>query len=583
MDSSIYAYLFRTYAHSAPLWVAVASELFRSLIMRVIVVIIMAQSVGAVAAGDFDRAQNLVVWFLVANIVAGIVGSAGEIVAVRAENRLYSKQMAAYYQKLIHKDMAFFRDSHTGYLTTMWRQHIDSSLLLVRFFRGDALRTIISLTAPAVVLLYQEWRVGLVAVLVVVSQVIYMRWASSKAKQYREASSEIYRQISGVVTDDITNIVAFKSAGMEQSAQDHLRTLREQETDAFQKRRSSAVLLDFPRNVATVTLIFVAFWMVLESAQPGPDAVALLVLTMTYMFQIFRNVSDVPDLMYRYDDLVSKLEPTMDVLTDNYETIRDPKPASKKTITKGAIEFRNLHFAYNDDTVSSKKVFADLNLSIKSGERVGIVGISGAGKSTLASLLMRFDEITGGSILVDGTDIRDIQQSYLRQKIAYVPQEPVLFHRSIHDNIAYHNPDATLRDIQRAAKAAHAHEFIQNMPAAYDTIVGERGVKLSGGQKQRIVIARAVLKQAPIVLFDEATSALDSESEQIIQQALPEIIGGQTAIIIAHRLSTIAGLDRIIVMHDGMIEEQGTHEQLLTKNGRYKRLWLAQTKGRRDI
>ena len=215
--------------------------------------------------------------------------------------------------------------------------------------------------------------------------------------------------------------------------------------------------------------------------------------------------------------------------------------------------------------------------TIKGGEQVGIVGLSGAGKSTLASLLLRFDEIDGGSIKIDNIDIRDVRQNQLRQKIAYVPQEPLLFHRSIKENIAYYNCDIEDAEIICAAKAAHAHEFIEKLPDGYDTIVGERGVKLSGGQKQRVAIARAILKKTPIMIFDEATSALDSESEQIIQRALPEIIGKQTAIVVAHRLSTVAGLDRIIVMHEGKIVESGTHEELLALNGRYNSLWQKQT------
>jgi ATP-binding cassette subfamily B protein len=242
--------------------------------------------------------------------------------------------------------------------------------------------------------------------------------------------------------------------------------------------------------------------------------------------------------------------------------------------TKASIEIQDLCFRYDGD---GDYIFKDFNLHIKGGEHVGIVGMSGAGKSTLASLLMRFDDISSGSITVDGVDIRSVTQSSLRQHIAYVPQEPVLFHRTVCENIAYHNPNASQEDIILAAKAAHAHEFITKLPSGYDTVVGERGVKLSGGQKQRVVIARAVLKNAAIILFDEATSALDSESEAIIQQALPNIIGKHTAIIIAHRLSTVARLDRIIVMHNGTIEQQGTHKQLLASKGRYYKLWLRQT------
>ncbi|HET8670678.1 MAG TPA: ATP-binding cassette domain-containing protein, partial [Candidatus Saccharimonadales bacterium] len=181
-------------------------------------------------------------------------------------------------------------------------------------------------------------------------------------------------------------------------------------------------------------------------------------------------------------------------------------------------------------------------------------------------------------IKIDDIDIRDVRQDDLRKKIAYVPQEPLLFHRSIRENLQYTGGADSEAKMFRAAKAAHAHEFISRLPNGYDTLVGERGVKLSGGQKQRVVIARAILKDAPIMLFDEATSALDSESEKIIQQALPAILGRRTAIVIAHRLSTVAGLDRIIVMHDGKIVEQGPHDKLLKLKGRYYSLWQKQTR-----
>ncbi len=222
------------------------------------------------------------------------------------------------------------------------------------------------------------------------------------------------------------------------------------------------------------------------------------------------------------------------------------------------------------------KVFTDLNIDIKGGEHVGIVGQSGAGKSTLMSLLMRFDDVSSGSITIDGIDIRDVRQNELRQKIAYVPQEPLLFHRSMRENIAYFKKNASLEEVIVAAQAAHAHEFITQLADGYETMVGERGVKMSGGQKQRIVIARAILKNAPIMIFDEATSALDSESERIIHDAFPQIIGKHTAIIIAHRLSTVARLDRILVLDRGMVVENGTHDELLALRGRYYSMWQKQ-------
>jgi ABC-type multidrug transport system fused ATPase/permease subunit len=231
-------------------------------------------------------------------------------------------------------------------------------------------------------------------------------------------------------------------------------------------------------------------------------------------------------------------------------------------------------FDYQDN-----KVFQQLNLTIAAGQRLGLVGPSGAGKSTFVSLLLRQYDIESGSIEIDGQNIAEVTQDSLRAAIAVVPQEPALFHRTIRENIAYGKPDATDEEIIEVAKKAYAHDFITSLPLGYDTLVGERGVKLSGGQKQRIAIARAMLKNAPILILDEATSALDSESEVEIQKALHILMVGKTVIAIAHRLSTLREMDRIIVLENGAIAEDGTHDTLLTYGGTYARLWAHQAGG----
>ena len=208
---------------------------------------------------------------------------------------------------------------------------------------------------------------------------------------------------------------------------------------------------------------------------------------------------------------------------------------------------------------------------------MGLVGVSGSGKSTLTKLLLRFDDVKAGAIYIDEQDIRDVTQKTLREAIAYVPQESSLFHRSIFENVAYGKPGATDEEVFEAVRLAHADEFIADLPDGYDTMVGERGVKLSGGQRQRIAIARAILKDAPILVLDEATSALDSESEAAIQQALSNLMEGRTSIVVAHRLSTIAGLDKIVVLRDGKIVEQGSHKELLKAGGEYAKLWSRQS------
>ncbi len=248
--------------------------------------------------------------------------------------------------------------------------------------------------------------------------------------------------------------------------------------------------------------------------------------------------------------------------------------ASALAISESSLEFDRVSFDYE-----GTHVFRNLSFSIRAGERVGVIGRSGAGKSTLAKLILRHYDISGGRILVDGTDIATVTKESLRSSIAVVPQEPALFHRTIRENIAYARPDATEAEVHRAATLAQAHDFILKLPDGYESLVGERGVKLSGGQRQRIAIARALLKAAPILLLDEATSALDSESEVLVQKALLNLMEGRTVIAIAHRLSTLRAMDRLVIFDKGEIVEDGTHEELLLKGGLYADLWNHQAGG----
>lgn len=261
-------------------------------------------------------------------------------------------------------------------------------------------------------------------------------------------------------------------------------------------------------------------------------------------------------------------------------TVEDKPKAPALQVRKGGIEFDNVDFHYG----KASGVMQGLNLNIKPGEKVGIVGRSGAGKSTLVNLLLRFYDVQGGRILIDGQNIAEVQQDSLRAHIGMVTQDTSLLHRSVRDNIMYGRPDASEEDLLHAAKRAHADEFIADLSdhkgrTGYDTHVGERGVKLSGGQRQRIAIARVMLKDAPILILDEATSALDSEVETAIQENLYNLMEGKTVIAIAHRLSTIAAMDRLVIMDQGRVIEQGTHEQLVTQDGLYAKLWRRQSGG----
>ncbi len=581
MNREVYKYVWASYGHSIKLRVGFFGVLIQMFVIRVYVAIVMAQVASNIASGDIASAKRHTLVYLIVYVIGTVIGTIGSLMCHSADNEIYGRQAIAFHKKLISKDMSFYRDNQTGYLTSIFRQHVDSTMDIVRFWRGEALGMVLSLTIPVIVLAIVSPVVGLAAAAVVIAQVLYIGWASARANKYRAATHEVYRRFTGEVSDEITNMVAFKSGGVEDVAQRTVEGLAKEETTLFWLRRKTTTLLELPRGIITAVGVALAMYLVIRGAnRHDPNTVGLIVLTLTYMFQIVRNVGAVPEQISIHDDLVTRLYPTLQYLSNDDEAIADPHEPKKLAIKQAAIDINHVDFSY---ATHSKKhtripVFKNLSIHIAGGEQVGIVGLSGAGKSTLANLLLRFDDVEAGEITIDGIDIRDVRQAELRQKIAYVPQEPLLFHRSVRENIAYYNDSASDAEVIRAAKAAHAHEFISKLPDGYDTTVGERGIKLSGGQKQRIAIARAVLKKAPIILFDEATSALDSESEQIIQRALPEIIGKQTAIVVAHRLSTIAGLDRIIVMHEGKIVEEGTHASLLKQKGRYFELWQKQTR-----
>jgi subfamily B ATP-binding cassette protein MsbA len=258
---------------------------------------------------------------------------------------------------------------------------------------------------------------------------------------------------------------------------------------------------------------------------------------------------------------------------DTVPEIRDQPKAQVLTRVSQAIEYRDVSFKYEDDWV-----LKNINLHIKVGEMVAFVGVSGGGKTTLVNLLPRFYDVTSGKVLIDGVDIRELTAESLRSKIGIVTQTTILFNDTVRSNIAYGKIDQPFEEVVKAAQAAYSHGFIQNLPKGYETVIGEQGVKLSGGERQRISIARALLKNAPILILDEATSSLDSESEIEVQKALEYLMQGRTTLVIAHRLSTIRKADRIMVISNGTIVEEGTHEELLAKEGEYKKLYLLQFK-----
>ncbi len=320
---------------------------------------------------------------------------------------------------------------------------------------------------------------------------------------------------------------------------------------------------------------FVLFFYAIKYWQQGLITIGVFVLLQAYVLNIINQLWGftrlVRDVYQGYADAKEMVE----ILLLPHE-IKDIPNAKELIVQNGEIDFKDLTFAFNQ----TRKVLNDINLTIKPGEKVALVGPSGAGKTTFVRLLLRLYSATSGKILIDGQDISQVTQESLRQNISMVPQDPILFHRTLAENIAYGKRNATKEEIEKAASLAHCDEFIKDLPQGLETYVGERGIKLSGGERQRVAIARAIVKNAPILVLDEATSSLDSNSEMLIQDALSNLMAGKTTIVIAHRLSTIQKMDRIIVVDNGKIIEQGSHSELLqNENSLYKKLWELQAGG----
>jgi ATP-binding cassette subfamily B protein len=324
-----------------------------------------------------------------------------------------------------------------------------------------------------------------------------------------------------------------------------------------------------------VLVEFLVFFVGLKYWEQGIFHVGDFVFIQAYVLTTFSNVWNFSRYLKSLFENMAEANEMTEVLLEPHE-IKDASEAKKLEVTRGRVEFQDVSYSYNN----KNSIYKGFDLNIEPGEKIAIIGPSGGGKSTFVKLLLRFYDLNSGKILVDGQDISKVTQKSLHENIALVPQEPILFHRSVMENIRYAKPGASDEEVYKAAKLANAHEFISQFPKGYDTYVGERGVKLSGGERQRVAIARAILRNAPILLLDEATSSLDSESEKLIQDALKNLIKEKTTIVIAHRLSTVMQMNRIIVLENGKITEQGKHAELLKlKEGTYQRLWSIQAGG----
>jgi ATP-binding cassette subfamily B protein len=392
---------------------------------------------------------------------------------------------------------------------------------------------------------------------------------------YRNQRKDMQSKLFGTIADVIGNNTLVRLFGQQQAEVSRLVKDRQaieavaaKEIEQLQQNAEVRQGVLFTFQIITIGLCVVLYTSSMLS-------ISALIFIITYLGRITGSMFNISSIVRMSEQAFLDSSKITEILSKSPD-VRDKSASKKLSVSKGNITLKDVDFSYDD---AGDAVFKKLNLVIPAGQRVGLVGRSGGGKTTLTSLLLRYADIENGAILIDDQVISDVTQESLRNSISYVPQDPYLFHRTLRENIAYGKKDATDKEVLDATKQANAYEFISTLPNGLDTVVGERGVKLSGGQRQRVAIARAILKNAPILILDEATSALDSESEKLIQESLETLMKNKTSIVIAHRLSTIAKLDRIIVLDDGVVVEDGTHKELIAQKGIYANLWSHQSGG----
>ncbi|WP_246149418.1 ABC transporter ATP-binding protein [Nonomuraea turkmeniaca] len=491
----------------------------------------------------------------------------------RADARGIERLGVVGMDALLTKDTAFFHDNFAGSLTKRVLGFSSRFEDFADTLTFSIMAKVVPLAFASVVL----WQYHPLLVLVLVGLIIVTGFLVApliRRRQVlvdeREAAKVL---VSGHVADVLANMETVRAfAAEDREATEHRARVAEQQRLSLRSWDYGNLRVD--TVVAPLSVLTSAVGLLLAVWLRGGLGVEAIVVTFAYY-------SNTISIMFEFNQIYRRMESVLTEAAQFTElllvpaTVVDPADPQPLRPADAGVRFERVTFGH----AGGPPLFDDLDLDIPSGTKIGLVGRSGGGKTTLTRLLLRLMDVDDGRILIGGQDIARLRQADLRSLIAYVPQEPAMFHRSVRDNIAFARPGATDADILRAARAAHVMEFAEALPDGFDTLVGERGVKLSGGQRQRVALARAILRDAPILLLDEATSALDSESEVLVQEALWHLMQDRTALVVAHRLSTVVRMDRLVVLNRGHVVEQGTHSELLEAQGPYARLWHHQSGG----
>ena len=503
-----------------------------------------------------------------------LFGELRDTIFGRVTERAMRKIGLEIFRHLHNLDLEYHLNRRTGGLSRDIERGTTGISFLMRFFIFNIVPTFIEIFMVVGILLFKYgWGFALITTVAVVAYVSFSIVATEwRTKFVREANIADSATNTRAV-DSLLNFETVKYFTNEEfEAERYDYELGKWEL-ARRKNRLSLFSLNGGQALIIATAMTAMMWLATSRVASGTMTLGDFVLINAFMIQLFLPLNFLGFVYREIKGSMANIEKMLHLLEVS-PSVNDKPEAEPLKHSAGNIEFSDVSFSYQTD----RKILSNVSFSIKSGETVAVVGASGAGKSTLVKLLFRFYDLNGGKITIGGEDISDVSKKSLRQSIGIVPQDTVLFNDSLFENVRYGRPGASDEDVSQAIQLAHLDGFIRQLPEGHHTKVGERGLKLSGGEKQRVAIARTILKRSPILVFDEATSSLDSKSEQAILKALKEVSQGHTSLVIAHRLSTIIDADKIVVLDQGSVVEQGSHEQLLSHGERYAELWFAQQK-----
>ena len=469
----------------------------------------------------------------------------------------------------------FFQNNFSGSIANKVRDLANSTPQMLAKILYNFLNVILSLLI-AFFTLYSIHKLFAFALIFWAGIFILMAFKASKlTNPFSIAAADQQTRIMGNLVDVLSNISNVRFFSRSRFESSKIKSLQDDYTK-ISKKRNIFLIKFYLIHACTFSAYFcfcivALIWLYSQGLVTLGDFLLLFTINNWIIHLMWMTANELNGFL----EDVGTINQALSVINEPLQ-IKDLPDSKTISVTRGEITFENVGFTYHKN---SEPLFCNKSLTIKSGQKVGLVGHSGGGKTTFVNLILRFFDVDSGHILIDGQDISKVTQESLRSSIGMIPQDPSLFHRTLLENISYGSFNASESEVIEATKKAHAHEFIKKLTQGYDSLVGERGVKLSGGQRQRIAIARAFLKNAPILILDEATSQLDSITENLIQDSLENLMSGKTTIVIAHRLSTLKNMDRILVFDSGKIVEDGSHQELLELNGTYKKLWDSQVGG----